>query len=312
MVIAMLGSVVPVFYPITLGEIPPGGHGPVFPAPGNWIESPVVSACVNLGVTIGLALLMSLLNRTFNLLRATTALDASFFLLMCLSTPRVLLRFSTGTMLCLVILTCLFILYRIYGDPDATRSVFIIFFILSAASMCRLAFAVYIPVFLVGLGQMRAFNGRTATAAFLGLLTPWWIIFGAGLIWPQLLPLHHWGVDFQLPDFSTWGLVLATTAITGILLIAGWVLNFPQMIAYNAHMRAYNGTTSLVAVATLIAATLFASDIFLFAPALYMCAAFQLGRLLAGRAARFSVSAIAVIFAIYLILYLCNLANIIL
>lgn len=280
-------------------------NGIVLPRAGRWFADSYLSMCVNMACTGGIGLLMSAINRTFSLHRTQTALDSSMFLAMMLAMPTLLMGFNTGTLLALVVLVCMFLLYGTYADPGATRPVFLIFLLLSAMSMTQYSYLIYVPVFIVGVMQMRIFTARALTACVLGLITPWWILGALSLAVP---------VRIDIPDFSLFLTafslqdnlkLIITVAFIGLLTVGCWVLNVPQMIAYNAHRRAYNGTLSVVSLATLLSVLCDFSNFSVYAPLLAVCASFQLGRLLGGRPTRGNVIAAYTLLAVFLLIFLC-------
>jgi hypothetical protein len=277
-------------------------RGFIFSSPNLWISNGTTAFLVNTVATIIIASLMIGINRMFNLLRATSLLDASLFLIMSMSTP-VLLTQLVGTPLSIILLICLILLYSSYSAPGETRNVFAIFFILSAMTTTQYCYALYIPVFMIGCAQMRILSGRTIVAGLLGLITPWWIALGSGLVEPSQIHMPEFESIFGDFDFSEQLPMFASAGITALLLIFGWVLNFPQMIAYNARMRAINGVMSILSLMTLVAVCADFTNISAYVPTLCLCSAFQLGRFFTWKKYDRSYIFIATIFIIYLIIY---------
>lgn len=285
-----------------------GDRGLVFPSANLWVADRQAAFWLNIGLTLSLAGLMIVLNRGFNLLRTMTLLDSSLFLLLSLSTPWLLVQFYTGTPLCLTLLLCLFLLYSTYSRPYRRKRIFLLFFLLSAMTMTQYCYAVYIPVFILGCIQMRVFSAKTVVALLLGLITPWWIVLGGGLATVA---------DIHVPQFAdfigsfniveNFGLLMSVV-FSAVLLVVGWCLNFPKMIAYNAHMRAYNGTLSILALFTLLAVCIDFTNLAVYAPVLFMCSAFYLARMFAANEGPKSYIAILTIFMICILLYLWNIA----
>lgn len=286
-----------------------GDRGIVFPSANLWIASHQVEMWVNVAATIGVAAMMTALNRSYNLLKAMTLLDSSFFLAMSLTTPWLLMQFYTGTPLSVVLVLCLFLLYSTFGgNPWAPQRIFLIFFILSGMTMTQYCYAVYIPVFIVGCWQMRIANGRTIVAMLLGLVTPWWIVLGSGLVNPASVHVPRFADLFSSFDIGASIRIYVAVFFSALMLIGGWVLNFPQMIAYNAHMRAFNGTLSLLSLVTLLAVVADFINVSVYAPVLYMCAAFYLGRFFALHKRPRSFIAILIILFVCVLIFAWNVA----
>lgn len=280
-----------------------GDRGLLFPSANLWIADRVTQFWVNIAGTYVLAALMILINRQFNLLRTITLIDSSFFLLMSVSAPWLLVQFYTGTPLALTLLVCVFLLYSTYADKHRRKRIFLLFAILSAMSMTQYCYLVFIPVFVIGTAQMRIFSAKTLVAILLGLITPWWIVLGGGFASVADIHVPAWGDMLSGFDFAEDFELLVTAVLTGVLLLTGWVLNFPKMIAYNAHMRAYNGLLSVLALFTLLAVFIDFTNMSAYMPVLFMCSAFYMGRMFAANASPRSYIAIMAIFATYILLY---------
>lgn len=284
-------------------------RGILFPSPDMWVYGePVVSLIVNLVLTIGLALLITVLNRTYNLQTSPSLLDSAMFLTISLAAPASLMHFGSGTVLCAVVMLCVFILFGTYADIYASKNIFLIFMLLSGMTMTQYAFVVYIPVFITGVAQMRALTARTAVAALLGLLTPWWIVFGLGLASPMSahLPSLEQFLDFDIAE-NAW--LLTTCAVSASLLVVAWLGNFPRMIAYNAHRRAYNGMMSVLSLVTMLALCADPGDCAAYAPMLFVCTSVQLGKFLSGRLNRIGLVMAVSIIILFILIYLCYLLS---
>lgn len=279
-------------------------RGIVLPSANLWLTNPAVSAAVNVAVTIAMAAFMGLLNRRYNLQRTATALDSTFFLTMSLSATPLLLHLGTGTVLGVVVLLCLYLLYGSYGDGGATRHVFLVFLLLSAMTMTQYCYIVYIPVFMAGIIQMRILSWRMAAAMFLGLITPWWLLGGVAMLMPVTISFPDVTQVFTAFSVQQNAGLIATAALAALLLFVAWVGYFPQMIAYNAHKRAYNGTFTLLALMTVIAAAADISNIAVYTPVLFLCASLQLGRLFGGRPTAPGNVAVITLLTIFILIFL--------
>lgn len=282
------------------------GHdrGIVLPSANFWLSADrAVSLAVNVLAVIGISLLIDAMNRTFNMRRSASTLDSVFFLFMMLSAPPLLLNLATGTVLSIVLLGCMMLLFTTYADAQATRQVFIIFLILSAMTMTQHCYLPYILVFAIGTLQMRAFTGHQLMAMLLGLITPWWILAALAMVIPvsvHIPDLSMFLTEFKVMDNAQ---LLCSVGLAVLMLGMAWVGNFQEMIAYNAHKRAYNGTLSVLTLVTLIVTAADFSDVTVYAPVIFMLSAIQLGRLLGGRKSRAGNIAIIAIMATCIIIY---------
>lgn len=285
-----------------------GDRGLLFPSANLWFGDALMSGIVNIALTLTLALMMITLNRTYTLQRTATLLDGTMFLAMSVATPRVLCAVNTGTVLALTIITCLYILYGNYGDLTRRVGIYIVFLMLSALTMTQYCFALYIPVFILGIVQMRIFNFKALAAILLGLATPWWLVLASGIAQPS---------DVHLPSFadifSTFSIgdslgYLLTVGVTVLTFITAWILNVPRLIAYNAHKRAYNGMLTVMSFMTVLAVCLDYINAMVYITVLYMSAAFQVSNIFEARR-KGGYLTILMIIVLYLAIYVCKILH---
>ena len=269
---------------LSFGHVAPAAgtvdRGIAFPSANLWIENARASMWVNTLLTLAVATLMVALNRTYNLLRTSTLLDASLFLL-----------------------------YSTYQSGYCRERIFLIFFMLSLATMTQYCYVVYIPVFIVGTAQMRIFNLKTLLATVMGLITPWFVLLGCGIV--GFSELRFPDIAGAVASFSlaaNFPLIVAVV-VSAAMLVVGWCLNFPRMIAYNAHMRAYNGTLSVLSLVTLLALCFDFTNMAAYAPVAYMCAGFYIGRFFAATPSQRSYIPIITIFSLYTALLIWTLMH---
>jgi hypothetical protein len=285
-----------------------GDRGLALLSANEWISNCYGSFCANIVLTLITTILMVLLNKHYNLIRSMTVLYVGLFMFMLMATPDILGQLGPGTILCLCVIVCAMILYSCYTDKMSTRSVFTIFLILSTAATTQYCFLVYVPVFLIGCAQMRIFNLRTFVAAMLGIITPWWIFFGFGIIKPEQLHLPHIVSIIEAIDLSEILQLLLTVGFTALLAILAMVLNVFKTIAYNARTRAYFGLLNLVTVITILAMAADYSNMTSYVPLMNCCAAYQVTHFFAIHAGEKSYIGLISIIATYLGFYIWRIA----
>ena len=283
---------------------PMGPQGICLPPPELW----AIPRWADLagGVVLNALMLaaMAALNTAFNVLRSNTRLQLGLFAIMAAAVPPLVVNVSSGILLALSVVGCIYLLFSCYASPGLTRRVFLAFMILSAGASFEYAFAVFIPVLWLVVAQMRIFSLRTMMASLLGVATPWVILLGFCIVDPA---------DFHLPHiegiFSTfaedWALfLLAISLFTAFLLVIAVVLNLSRTIASNARARAFNGSLTLVALITMMAIAVNYNNLPAYLPLLNMCAAFQITHWLVNhRFERQYLAVLAIIF-FYLAFYL--------
>lgn len=283
-----------------------GDHGFALLSANEWISGPGANALSSLVANALVVAGMALCGKLYNVLRTMTMLPVSLFLALQIATPDLFLLFYTGTVLCVLVPACQLLLYSCYRAPDRTRRVFLIFTLLSLASATQYCYLVYIPVFLLGCAQMRIFNGRTLVAAMLGIVTPWWILFGFGIISPEDMHMPDFVSIFSEIDFNDTLLLLGTLALTVLLAIASFVLNVLKTIAYNARIRAYSGFFAILTLATVIAMCADYRNIISYVPLLNYCAAYQIAHYFTAHRADRSYVAVLSVVGVYIVLCLCQ------
>ena len=234
----------------SLGEMIPGNKGTAFPSPGLWIDNPVLSLWVNIAVIGSIAGFMIYINKVYNIPRTITLIYASFFFVLETATPDLTSHLCSATVLAFVIIVSMTLMFSTYSEPAALRRVFLVFFMLSCALTVQYAFAIYLPVFVVACFQMKIFTFRTILAALLGIITPWWILFGFGIVgigdlhMPVIISL------FDTADLLDTLLAAITAGLTVTLAITSYVLSLLKLMTYNARLRACNGLLTLLTFVT--------------------------------------------------------------
>lgn len=281
--------------------------GLILPSANEWVAPGPLDLALSLAANVALVLAAALTAKFFNVLRSQTALPMALFATFQMATPALGVQFYTGSMLAMVVAGCLMILFSCYRSAARTRRIFLIFLILSAGCATQYCYVLYIPVFLLGCGQMRIFNGRTLVAALLGLITPWWIMGACGLLGPDRIHLPELvNIFSQIPSSSAISLLTAV-GITALLLVGSFVMNVMKTIAYNARARAYSGAFATLSLATLIGMAVDYQNLISYVPLLNYCAAFETAGYFSSHRGERTGIAVLVITATYLALFLCQI-----
>lgn len=308
--IGLLALVVAILYyysglavPVTVDK------GMALPSPNLWFGTGAPDFYTGLACSVGAIFIMMLLNRVYNVLRSMTWLYIALFGAMQLATPDLMTQFYSGTLLCVVVPLCMLLLLSCYRTPGATRHVFLIFAILSGLCATQYCFAVYIPVFIIGLVQMQVFNGRSVVAALLGLITPWWILFGFGIVNPADIKPPQMTSIFTQIDLDDTALLLITAGITFAAMLTCYILNFLRTIAYNARSRAINGAFTVTALVTAAAMCIDYRNFISYVPMLNFSAAMEITHFFSTHRAEKSFIGIVILIAAYAALFVCQTAT---
>lgn len=283
-----------------------GDKGFALPSAIEWFGNRTTSFWVNLGANMLIVGLMIWINRSYNFMKAMTLIYVSFFALMQLATPDLLDEFYSGTVLCAILLFCTSLLFNCFGQrtPDSMRKIFMIFFMLSAGTATQYVYAGYILVFLIGCIQMRIFSLRTLLAAGIGIVTPWILMIGSGIVQPSQLHMPTFVSLFSDIDMRDTMTLLLTVLLTALLMLSGMVLTFFKVLTYTARRRSFNGLITVLSVFTLVAMMVDYTNMVTYIPTLNVCAAFAVSHFFAINNTEKSYIAILSIYVIYIALYL--------
>lgn len=238
--------------------------------------SPFISTLLSVVGIIGVCAVLSLINKIYSFTRDVTYIFASSFLLLSIVYPEIVTRLSDGTILALIVVWLSYLLFSTYQSMYPQRRVFLISVILSCCCMFQYTFVYLIPVFFIGFLQMRAMYIRSALAMLFGLVTPFWIVLGLGIIGledlhaPQLANVwEHLGVE----QYRNLIILLSVTAfVTLVLLIA----NVLQIINYKMQVRAYNGFFLVLTILTMILMAVDFDNVMVYFPVLNLCLSIQI------------------------------------
>lgn len=280
-----------------------GSRGTLFPSPNNWNIPGNLSLIISLALMVATAFTFTTLNKVFNFMRIPSAMTSTLYVVMLTSLPTAAGQFFGGTLLCFVLLGVTALLFSCYADTSATRRVFLIFFILSFASLVQYAFMFYIVVAILGLAQMRILNLRSILAMILGVITPVWILYGFGAMelsdigWPQFANSIS---QLTLPGMIT---VFAAVGVTMVIGFAAMCANLMKILGYNAKFRAFNGFLSLILIFTLLLIIIDNPNIAVYFPLLCLSGAYQVAHYLSVRGPRSVVWTMDSIVILYIAIY---------
>lgn len=269
----------------------------------QWIESGRLSLIVNIFLNLLIALLMIYINKTFNVLRNPTILFASLFLILQIPITDIMGQLYGGTMLCVVMLICTFILFSTYNNQNP-YAIFLIFAILSLGTFFQYAFIFFIPVFVLGCMQMRILDLRIFVAATLGIITPPWILLGFGILDIKNIVLPQFIGIYEQLSMHELLQMLITIGLSIFVCIGAWLANIVNIISYNAKTRAYNGVFAILALTSILLIMADYTNYIIYVPMLNCCTALQLGHLFTIYEARRSYIGIISVFVVYLGLYI--------
>lgn len=200
----------------------PSNFGIVFPSPNLWLIPGTWNIVLNDFLLLIGGPALYFLNKRFSLLRTPQPLGAAFLLPLCFAAFPISCQFSSAPVILLSSLAILSVLFSEYRSRNATRSVFIIATILSVGSMFDYAFIpLTIATFLASIA-MEAMRPKEFLAMGMGLIAPYWVAIGTGLINPLSLRLSPPVTIFAGGIPPT---LFVFLIVTGILALAAAILS---------------------------------------------------------------------------------------
>ena len=273
--------------------------------PSGWLGfMPELSWGVNFAVLSATAWAMIAINRQFNILRTLSVFFAAYFLFITCSTPFMSCFAGTSSVLAACMIFCMWILFTLYNEPHSNRRIFLIFAILSVGTLYDWKFLFFIPLFVIGLAQMRILRTKKIIAALIGIFTPPWIVFGLDLMpIPQLPHIFFTPptILLQSPEALPFLCTVLLTMAIGFLLGS---INLLRILGFNARARAYNGFLALLGIYTGILAIINFTALPDYMTLLNACVAFQVGHFFRATASRRGYILIVLLFVAYTSLYL--------
>ena len=277
MLLCALALVAVTFVAVALGVEPVGTRcsGIFFSLQGDFFGVSPLSAGVNLLCLLATGGIILALNKVYTFVRSMTHLFVSAFFLLQLAHPSGLVAFNAGTLLALVTAITVLPLFASYQDKHAQRSIFIIFAIVATGSMFHYGFLVLLPAFLLCFLNMGVLNLKGVLAMLFGLVTPFWIVLGLGIVSPS---------DFVMPSVNgIWNLsfspqtnvVLTLAVLTAVLGVVLAVMNLMTIMNYRMQTRVYNAFFVFVLFMTVIAISIDYSDVAVFLPLLNLMVGVQ-------------------------------------
>ncbi len=246
--IAIMATIVS--YYLLGGDIGSVDSTTLFPPASRWVDNGIVSLVVNLIAGIVIILLISIIEKQYSIVRTMSTLYAGIFILMQAAMPLVSTQFYNGTLLCIIVLPAIISLLSTYHKPQYTQRLYLAFLLLSSGALAVNEVMAYLIVALIIMMQMQSMSLRGLLAAAFGVITPWWILIGFGIIEPIDIELPRLTWLHEVPDNTTLIHSLTTVGVTMFVGLCLCIANLIKIYSYNAQARSYNGALVVTSLAT--------------------------------------------------------------
>lgn len=267
------------FHPV---EISPLQYGICLPSPDSWGFEAVWSWTVNT-LLIGLiALLLFLINKSYNFVRTTEPVIVSLFLVMSCSGPWFTQGINTSVLLCLANVVSLGIIFDTYASRNATQEMFVLGVVIGIGAMVQYAFLAMAMVYVLWALFMKVLRIKETLAYITGLLCPYWIALGTGWLsfsdfhFPSLTPLFTEG-----QDPSEFFILLSGIAIATVVGFIASLVNSIKLYAGNSQVNAMNLCVTALGAASVVCILLDYDNMWAYVTTLYMAATVQIANICA-------------------------------
>ena len=219
----------------------------------------------------------AIFNRTalqYRLVKEYTILPATFILLFQALEPTLLTTHAMPHVMSLAAGIIMAILYSSYQQNTSSEKSFIIGLLLAITGLFYARIFYLTPILLLGMIQMQTGNLRNFAALAIGIVTPYWIVWGMGLSDMTEANLSSLAISLQIPSFTTRMIPFLIVMILGLFTGVGNLIN-----AYNENIktRAMNGFVNILSVYTALIMIADNSHYTCYVSLLYSCVALQLG-----------------------------------
>lgn len=294
---------------LTLFLFPPvitgGDLGLCLPSPNQWAMPRFVSWLINSVLIFMSASLLASANKKYNFISQTESVMPVSLLIILSCNCLLSATLTTSTLLLICNVLALFILISTYEERNATREFFILATLCSIGSMFQYAFLFMIPVYIGGGLLMKSFRIREFIAFVFGLIAPYWIAVGMGMISP---------FSFQLPERLTIvskgavaNDIFLTLVAGGILALMGFILslyNGVRLFSRNSRLRCMHLAFNVMGYVSILAIIFDFSNFTAYFGTLSLWVAVELAAMLHLYNIRHPERALDILFVIFLPLYI--------
>ena len=265
---------------------------------------------ISLIITALIGYVMIESNTAFTLIRTRTALPVCIY--GWIATSLLFLHpFNWGNFIPLAFILAIYQLFCSYESSSPINSIYHAFLFISLGSLILPQFIVFALLFWIGMIPFRAMNGKSFIASLIGLITPYWFLFGYAFYSDQmssfLIPLQEM-IHFHPIDYSILSLeeIISWTIITLWLIISSihykWISHKDR-----TRTRIYHSFLAYTGWWTTFLSILQPVYLQVWMPIQLICTAFLCGHLFTLTRNRFSGILFVVTFVIFILLMSFNL-----
>lgn len=286
-------------------------HSLILPNQDLWKLSPLLCNVINTVIILFCALLLQRMNSIFALIRSRTLFPLLFFLLLEGSNPSLTSTLNLGNLLSFILILSLFTLFSSYQKEQTQRHAFGLSLYIGFGTLFWSPFIYLMPIFWIGMYQMRSLTGKTFVATLLGLITVGWLILSAHWIFGITLysenlfvPLSENHIyELQCLNYTQLLYIFPTIVLGIISIINNLYNNFND----KTRTRAYNGFINILLIVAIIAIIIHFNESNIYLPVLNTCIALQAAHFFTNTKNKPTIVLFYIILTLYFLLFLWNL-----
>ena len=282
-----------------------GMLGICIPSPNLWVLPQYLSWILNLLLIIVLGLSLHLFNKTYNFISSGDTILPAVFIFLCGANPWIDGLLTSSVILMLANLLCLNVLFSCYKSQKGMVNLFTVGVILSFGSMFDFAFVFMSIAYLLIAASLKCLNFKSFIAYLMGLVTPYWIGIGLGLI--PVYKLSYPSITNLFEDFATKESLfigLLNAAVTMLILLILVLSNAVKLYAGNTRRRLMNNAIVILGLAVSICMVCDADNVTTYFATLYFVLATQLANFFVLHNVRHPGLIIFLMVALYLTAYI--------
>lgn len=259
-----------------------GQSGLCLPSPNEWGLPFIGGWILNTAVILAITVALYFSNKKYTFVQGPDTVLTGAFLVMTASNAWMSGFLTTSGMMALANLISLDILFGSYGKRNATQELFAIATILALGSMIQYAFLFMIPVYIAGAIMLKCFSLKALGAFLLGLIAPFWVGVGLGLIPPEAFRMpaitSFFDTTASKSDLFFGLLSVGVTAVLGLILALN---NSVRLYAGNTRRRLFNMVINLLGFVAVVCLIVDFNNMLVYMATIYMITAVQLANLFA-------------------------------
>lgn len=260
--------------------IPSGDYGICLPSPNNWHIPSFLSWFLTVAIVAGTAFLAYLSNKKYNLISTTEPLLPVTIILLLSCNALITVRLGTPVIMMAVNAICLYILFETYEKFNSTQEFFFLATFLSFGSMVEYSFLMMIPVYIVGGVLMKSLRWREIIAFLFGIIAPYWILVGLGVIsiFNFKLP-ESTELTTQLELNPNLYLSLISVGFAGLLALVASLYNSYLLLNGNSRIRCMHLAISILGYICLLFMIADFNNIMAYSGTIYLWCALEVASL---------------------------------